>query len=214
MVIGTLWRFSMSDAKANQDQASGPSPRLDDWVSKVVIDPKQTPATVVLFGYLGASSEADAIRLYFDVQLSDWIEIPNSSILYSLALDTAQSPLGGSLVWISRDALVVFPVGAGQLKAKFLEGEIQRDYLAGRLPGACGSPTPGTPRCPTPGTPLCPSPGGFTPGTPRCPSPGGTTPGTPHCPSPCGTTPGTPHCPSPCGTPGTPQCAPTPHNPC
>jgi len=203
----------MADAKTNKDQPPKPTPRLDEFVSKIVTDPKQPPNVLSLFGYLGASSQAAHIRLYFDPQLSDWIDIPEDAILFSQAIHKEQSPLGGSLVWIMRDAEVIHAaVGAGQLKAKFLEGRIQRDYLEGRLPGACGT-TPGTPRCPTPGTPLCPSPGGSTPGTPQCPPtpmhPPCFTPATPLChPSvliPC-QTPGTPQCPSPCSsTPGTPQ---------
>src|SRR5579863_3140787 len=148
----------MADAKTNKDQPPKPTPRLDEFVSKIVTDPKQPPNVLSLFGYLGASSQAAHIRLYFDPQLSDWIDIPEDAILFSQAIHKEQSPLGGSLVWIMRDAEVIHAaVGAGQLKAKFLEGRIQRDYLEGRLPGACGT-TPGTPRCPTPGTPLCPSP--------------------------------------------------------
>src|SRR5271154_2045741 len=158
--------------------------RFDQFVSQVVRDPAQPANAFLLFGYLGKSSEADHVRLYFDPQLADWIDIPTSAILFAQAIDKSQSLLGGSLVWIERDALLTHAnVGAGNLKAKFLEGRIQKDFLAGRTPALA-----------TPGTPQCPSPCGTTPGTPHCPSPG-STPGHPLCPSPCGTTPGTPHCP-------------------
>ena len=67
---------------ANGKKDSGPSQnfRLDEFVSKVVSDPKQPPNSLLLIGYLGASSEDNHIRLYFDAQLSDYIEIPQSAM--------------------------------------------------------------------------------------------------------------------------------------
>ena len=109
--------------------------RFDDFVSKVVPDPKQPANALLLFGYIGASSEADQVRLYFDPRLEDWIDIRRESILYAKALDSDQSQLGGSLVWIPRDAEITHgAVGAGQLKARFLEGRLQKAFLEAKLP--------------------------------------------------------------------------------
>ena len=46
------------------------------FVSKLVTDPKQPPNTLLLTGFLGASSEDGHRRLYFDAQLADYVEIP------------------------------------------------------------------------------------------------------------------------------------------
>src|SRR5579871_2074585 len=231
---------------ANGKKDPGPSQnfRLDEFVSKVVSDPHQPPNALLLIGYLGASSEENHVRLYFDAQLSDYIEIPQSAILYAQEVPKEQSALGGSLVWIKRDADVLHgAVGSSRLRANFLKGSIQQDYLDGLLfpfvTPLAGCPTPGTPQCPsppvvncpTPGTPSCPSAAAPcpTPGFHPCPTPPVNcppysaaapcvTPGSPHCPPtpmhpPC-PTPGTPYCPSPCGTPGSPHCPPTPYSPC
>ena len=47
------------------------------FVAQVVTDPNNRRIRLLLFGYLGASSEADHVRLYIDPQLSDWIDIPS-----------------------------------------------------------------------------------------------------------------------------------------
>ena len=49
---------------------------LDDFVSKVVKDPKQPPDTTLLTGYLGKSSEEGHTRIYFDPELKNYLEVP------------------------------------------------------------------------------------------------------------------------------------------
>ena len=55
--------------------------RSADFVAKIVKDPKNPPATVMLTGFLGASSEPEHTRLYFDPHLSTYVEIPDDAIL-------------------------------------------------------------------------------------------------------------------------------------
>ena len=57
----------------------------------------------MLSGYLGASSEEGHTRLYFDPQLSTYVEIPDDAILHSQAAG-GEDGLGGSHVWIKQDA--------------------------------------------------------------------------------------------------------------
>ncbi len=162
----------------------------DDFVSKVVKNPKEPADALLLQGFLGASSEEGYTRLYFDPQLSDYVEIPNDAILHVQEIPKEQSPLGGNLVWIRRDAEVIHgKVGPDRLKAKFLEGRIQQEYMkdvqfagggAGAgglftfphfgcppltLPLQCHFPTRFEPFCPTRFEPFCP-----TRFAPRCPT--------------------------------------------
>src|SRR2546426_490216 len=93
------------------------------FVSKLVSDPKQPPDTLLLTGFLGASSDEGHTRLYFDAQLADYVEIPNEAILYQQELSHDQSQLGGSYVWVKRDATLIHgPIGPNRLKASFLDG--------------------------------------------------------------------------------------------
>src|SRR5689334_24484647 len=98
----------MADPQDKKDRSkpagSGGNIRLDEFVGKVVSDPAQPPNALLLIGYLGASSEDGHVRLYFDAQLNDYIEIPETAILHTMEVPREQSVLGGSLVWLKRDA--------------------------------------------------------------------------------------------------------------
>ncbi len=178
----------------------------DEFVSKIVTDPKNPPNTLLLKGFIGASSEAGHIRLYMDSALSDYVEIPESAVLYAQQLTKEESPLGGSNVWIQRDASLIHgPILAARPKASFLEGRIMTTHacaVQGRpfLPktvmitctdvGPCPTDacTNFGPKCHTQTVVTCPAP---------CPIPtqSGTT-----CPAPCPTpTLDGPNCPT---TPG------------
>lgn len=104
--------------------------KLADFVSKIVKDPNSPPNTLLLQGYLGDSSDEGHIRLYLDPQLSDYVEIPEDAILHTQEIPNAT--LGETYVWINQDAeLTHGKAGPQRLKAKFLEGRLQQQYLGG-----------------------------------------------------------------------------------
>ena len=108
-------------------------PKQDELVAKLVKDAKAPPDILILTGFVGTSSEKGHTRLYFDPQLSDYVEIPNDAILHSQEIPKDQSSLGGTLLWIKKDAVLIHgKVGPNRLKAKFLEGRIQQEFLKGR----------------------------------------------------------------------------------
>jgi hypothetical protein len=95
------------------------------FVDKIVKDPQQPPNALVLQGYLGSSSEPDHTRLYFDLPLSTFVEIPDAAILHVENTATAEMPLGVSYVWIDSDATLVHGrPGPERVRARFLEGPI------------------------------------------------------------------------------------------
>jgi hypothetical protein len=97
----------------------------DDFVSKVVKDPRQPPDTLLLSGYLGKSSEEGHTRLYFDPELKSYVEIPQEAIQHWQEVSKEVSPLGGYHVWINPNAeLIHGKVGPQRTKAKFFEGPI------------------------------------------------------------------------------------------
>jgi hypothetical protein len=143
----------------------------DDFVSKVVKDPKQPPDTLMLTGYLGDSSEEGYTRLYFDPELRSYVEVPNDAILHTQPISKESSSLGGHHVWIKRDAEVIHgKVGPERTKAKFFEGPIAAAAAGAAAPLAitvlpnCGITHATVCVCP-PITPVhgCPSP------LPHCP---------------------------------------------
>jgi hypothetical protein len=117
--------------------------KKEHFVSKVVTDPKQPPDTLLLMGYVGESSEEGYTRLYFDAQLSVYVEIPNTAILHIQEIPVEQSVLGESYVWIQKDAeLVHGKVGPNRVKAKFLEGPIVQEFMRGSQLGVAGMGQP------------------------------------------------------------------------
>lgn len=133
-----------------------------DFVAKIVKDPKNPPATLMLRGFLGASSEDKHTRLYFDPHLSSYAEIPNDAILHT-QVAASEDGLGAAHVWIQRDAQLTYgPAAAQRPKGTFLEGPIMQDHLAAAAGAGAGFPVTQPPVC-----------GGLTAPvacfTPRCP---------------------------------------------
>jgi len=112
--------------------AENGAPRHDDFVSKLVSDPNRPPDTILLCGFLGASSEEQHTRIYFDAQLTNYVELPNDAILHTAPLPPEQSQLGGSYVWIKQDAQITFGKPSGtRTKARFFEGAIMQQFGPG-----------------------------------------------------------------------------------
>jgi hypothetical protein len=122
----------------------------NDFVSKIVKDPKNPPNAVMLTGFVGTSSEKGHTRVYFDANLSSYVEIPNDAILHTQEVG-AESSLGGTYVWVKRDAELIYGSAAtARPKGKFLEGPIVQRHLQGALgaPGAAAA-FPRSLACPT-----------------------------------------------------------------
>ena len=63
-------------------QPPRPAANGDNFVRHVVPDPKNVPDVMLLYGYLGASSEEANERLYLSPDLSNYVEVPTASILH------------------------------------------------------------------------------------------------------------------------------------
>src|SRR5262249_21425859 len=115
--------------------------KRDEFVAKVVKDPKQPPNAIVLSGYLGASSEDGHTRLYLDPSLIRYVDVPDASILHAEEMPKDRSPLGGYTVWIDRNADLVPRGAAGKMKASFLEGPLVAGMTFAPGAGATGTGT-------------------------------------------------------------------------
>lgn len=134
--------------------AEEPSADGAGFVAKIVKDPKNPPATLMLTGYLGASSEDKHTRLYFDPHLNNYVEIPDDAILHKQDAKSDDG-LGAAHVWIVRDARLIYgPANLQRPKGTFLEGPIMRDHMAATvaavapnmvLPASLVPPCPGAP---------------------------------------------------------------------
>ena len=168
-----------------------PKTKLDAFVAKVVGDPAKPQETLMLKGFLGASSETNHTRIYTDPTLEDYVDVANSDIVHSEPVSKEESPLGGFYVWVKKSAeALTGKAGSERKKAKFLEGPIAAQ-AGGAVPGPAGpGPVPGVTVplivchptlivqfCRTHIPPLCPPPSpfpwqcGITHFPPLCPPP-------------------------------------------
>lgn len=114
-----------------RDDAAKPDLKEDELVSKLVPDPSQQEAFVVLSGFLGRSSSQGFQRLYTSLQFDVFVEIPEDAIVHRLALTPDQSEYGGTTVWLRAGTQITFTrTTSTQLQAEFLQGSIMNSSNA------------------------------------------------------------------------------------
>jgi hypothetical protein len=112
-----------------QEACSMAKGETESFVDVLVTDPANVPAMVVLSGFLGKSSLEGYQRLYLNIALSEYYEIPSSSILHSMKHPLTSSPLGETTLWAKQDVeLIRNGVSCVETRARFFEGPIQQCY--------------------------------------------------------------------------------------
>ena len=98
----------------------------DKFVDAVRPDPKDASKLVLMSGFIGKSNEDNHIRLYTDVSLNDFVEIPEAGIVYCEALSKEASPMGGSKLWVKQDSVVTLgdPATNDRVKKQLLDGDL------------------------------------------------------------------------------------------
>jgi len=140
-------------------------PRIEPHplVEALVPDPSQPPErTTKLFGYPGRSPNESETRLWLDLDLTSYVDVPDDAILHSRTLPDD----GGTILWVRTDAQLRYAsVSSHAAQADFLSGSIATSHLGGAAGAPFPFPGPG-PIPPTfPGT-GCPPPPTFD----YCPS--------------------------------------------
>ena len=104
--------------------------RFDDFIEKVRPNPKSTDALVLLQGYLGQSDLSDHVRIYFNPELSDFIELPEREICYAEPVKSEEDALGGSRLWVRKTAVFTTgdPAHTNRAKSSFLEGDLLKAF--------------------------------------------------------------------------------------
>jgi hypothetical protein len=97
----------------------------DDLVEGLAPDPGSLPDARQVSGWLGRSTRSDRWRVYLTPELNRFLEFSRAEILHHRRLTMSDVPLGGTLVWIRREAEVVETwTGSRQGQARFLEGDL------------------------------------------------------------------------------------------
>jgi hypothetical protein len=173
--------------------------------NNIVSDPKHPPDLAIIAGFLGESSEDDHVRVYSDPQLSQYIEVPKKAIAFRHDLAPNASPLGGSYIWVKKDAEITCGRADGvrwktaltpQQSKQTERGTTMSNFPTPCIPcHPCVPPPPCHPCLPPPCHPPC-----VPPCHPCVPPP-------PPCHPPC-VPPCHPCVPPPCHPPCVPACHP------
>jgi hypothetical protein len=78
----------------------------DELIEQLVPDPAQPPRVVGLDGYLGSSALEGHVRLYRDLSVSYWLDIPEVSVYFTRTVAVEGKFHRISVVWVDRDARV------------------------------------------------------------------------------------------------------------
>lgn len=109
-------------------------PHEQNWIANLQLDFVNGPQARAFFGFLKRSPDHQASRLwrlYLSLDFDDYIEInEGTDLLGSVSLETPQNPLGGTIVWVKRTAILRrVGVELRQVQADFLRGELTAQYL-------------------------------------------------------------------------------------
>jgi len=84
-----------------------PDLKQDPLVDKLLPDPSQaSPEVVAMVGFLGKSTRQGFWRVYFTAELNDYAEVAEADLIHTQAKPSTESPMGGTVVWIRRQAQV------------------------------------------------------------------------------------------------------------
>jgi hypothetical protein len=87
-------------------------------------------AVTHVLGYVADSGNAEFIRLYFNLDFDKYVEIRKSDILHTEDAPPDVIELGGTYVWIRKDAECKYvEVQSSTIKADFLSGDISSTFL-------------------------------------------------------------------------------------
>lgn len=94
----------------------------DDFINKLIPDPKNTDINVITGVFLGKGTDAKVVRLYTTLQLNQYMQIPIDKIL-----GAKRFPSGQIVIWIPGD-LKVQVITTATLSGDFLKGNLQSSF--------------------------------------------------------------------------------------
>jgi hypothetical protein len=131
-----------------QPKRSGRAPTVPyhPLVEALASDPNQPPKQATrLFGYAGPAADAKSTRLWLDLDLTSYIDVPDDAVLHSRTLPDEE----GAILWVDPTATLTHSVPQQQeVQAEFLAGSIADRNLAGAPAGAAGAGSVTVPQAP------------------------------------------------------------------
>jgi hypothetical protein len=78
--------------------------RYDDFIARLIPDPAKVEPTMLLSGFVGHGEVEGTVRIFPDPTLGTWYDVSEADIVHSMPIP--DSPLGGSHIWVKRDAAI------------------------------------------------------------------------------------------------------------
>jgi len=105
-------------------------------VEALASDPNQSPQPATrLFGYPGPAADSKSTRLWLDLDLTSYVDVPNEAIVHHQTLENDQ----GTILWVEPSATLSHATTQSQeVEAEFLGGPISQAHLAAAAPPAVG----------------------------------------------------------------------------
>ena len=75
-------------------------------VSEVVTDANYPPRLRVIRGYVGKSSQDDTVRVYLDVELRRFVDVPSNEIVHLERPSKRGHALAPDLLWVGEEAKI------------------------------------------------------------------------------------------------------------
>jgi hypothetical protein len=98
------------------------APEVEPLVARLAPDPEDPPQLIAVDGYLGKGA-GDTWRLYSDLSLTNWLEVPKDRVRYHT--QEATSPASVTILWVDREAPITFAPDVADL----LRGELVASNL-------------------------------------------------------------------------------------
>lgn len=77
-----------------------------EFVSAIVTNEKKPPRLKIVRGFVGKSSKKECIRIYLDVELRRYVDVPEESIVHAEVIPKTVMPLGCAYVWVHEDTRI------------------------------------------------------------------------------------------------------------
>ena len=76
------------------------------FITTIVKDPKNPPRLQVIQGFIGRSSEARHVRIYLDMALRRYVDIPTAGVVHSELIRSANTTVEGVYVWVTEETQI------------------------------------------------------------------------------------------------------------
>jgi hypothetical protein len=98
----------MSAKKSRKSNKSHKSTQLkpNAFVAKMVKKAEEPPRVRAIRGYIGESNKRGYARIYLDIELRRYVDIPEDGVVHAESISETVMPLGGVYVWVQADAQI------------------------------------------------------------------------------------------------------------